>query len=703
MTIRELMDAIRNLDLVMPEFQREYVWNREQAKQLIVSLFKGYPTGSLLFWKTANPPDIKNNAVSRDKIGSTTVILDGQQRLTTLYMLTRDSIPPYYTAADIKEDPRGLFFDIESGDFQYYQVKRMERNPTWISVIDCFAGKAKVFDIAKQKAGALHDPFELAELYNENLTRLRNVLERQYSIQTVPSDANIDAAIDVFDRVNSLGTKLSEAELALAHATGKWPQARQVMKDKGLELGKRRFAFDLTFMVRSLTGVVRGRALFETLHDASREELEDGWKRLSKILEYLTNIMPTWANVHSTDDLNTTNVLVPVVVYLSRRGEKFSDEKSMRQFVRWLFAATSWARYTSQTDQRLDHDVSIVLQNENPWGELVDAIIDQRGRIKLESADLVGRGTQHPFYRTTYILTKSNGAIDWFNGMPLADPHGKSYGIHSHHIFPQSLLYEHGGFSQDNHLDRQLVNEIANRAFLTGDSNINLSNKAPAKYLPEVETKYPGALQKQFIPLDPALWELDRYSEFLQSRRRLIAVAFNNQMQNLIEESAPAKKRSLADLIAAGESTTVEFKSTLRWDVQQKRVNKDLQKVIAKTTAGLMNTEGGSLVIGVTDDGGIYGIDDDLASLGRSDTDGFLQSLTSILDSYLGREFLPFAKPRVESAEGKLVCILDAGASPRPVFVRDGAQSEFYVRAGNTTRLLDSEGAHEYIGMHWQA
>src|SRR5215204_4841058 len=119
-SIRDLMDGIRDLDHVLPEFQREYVWNGEQAKQLMVSLCKGYPTGSLLFWKTNNPPEIKHNAVSRDKIGTTSVILDGQQRLTTLYMLTQNAIPPYYTVEDIKEDPRGLYFDLETGDFQYY-------------------------------------------------------------------------------------------------------------------------------------------------------------------------------------------------------------------------------------------------------------------------------------------------------------------------------------------------------------------------------------------------------------------------------------------------------------------------------------------------------------------------------------------------------------------------------------------------------
>ena len=707
MTIRELMDGIRDLDHVLPEFQREYVWNREQAKQLMVSLFKGYPTGSLLFWKTSNPPDIKNNAVSREKIGTTSVILDGQQRLTTLYMLTQNSIPSYYIPADIKEDPRGLYFDLESGDFQYYQVKRMQHSPTWVPVTRCFEGNAvKVFEIAKAKAGLEDDPFELAQRYSDNLMRLKNILEKPYPIQTVPPDADIDAAIDVFDRVNSLGTKLSEAELALAHITGKWPQARQAMKDKATDLAQRRFDFDypLTFLVRSLTGVVRGRALFETIHDAPREELEEGWKRLVKILDYLVTVLPKWAHIHSSEDLNTANVLMPAVVYLSRHGGTFTDERSLRQFIRWLYAASSWARYTSQTDQRLDHDVSIVRELSEPWTDLVNAIIDQRGRIELSPTDLAGRGTQHPFYRMTYVLVKANGAIDWFNGAPLDNPHGKAYGIHSHHIFPQALLYtDGGGFSNDNHVHRQLVNEIANRAFLTGDSNLGLGTRKPSEYLPEVEAKYPGALQKQFIPLDHALWEVERYEEFLQRRRRLIATAFNNQMQTLLQELAPTTPRSLEELITSGESATLEFKSTLRWDVQQNRVNKDLQKVIAKTVAALLNSEGGTLLIGVTDDGEIYGIEADMSSLGRPNKDGFFQALVQTLDNQIDREFLSFVKPRFETRDERTVCVVEVEASPRPVFLRNGQGSEFPVRAGNTTRALDLEATHEYIGMHWQA
>ena len=84
MRISELISDIRSRDLVLPEFQREYVWTKEQAKQLLVSLNKNYPVGGILLWKTQNPPELKNMSEHGSRMGSYQIILDGQQRLTTL-------------------------------------------------------------------------------------------------------------------------------------------------------------------------------------------------------------------------------------------------------------------------------------------------------------------------------------------------------------------------------------------------------------------------------------------------------------------------------------------------------------------------------------------------------------------------------------------------------------------------------------------
>lgn len=131
MKIRELLEDIRNQDIVLPEFQREFVWTRDQAKQLMISLYKHYPVGGLLLWKTDNPPEMKNIDKLPDKLGTVRVLLDGQQRLTTLHMLTSGDIPKYYTESEIQSDPRDLFFNLETAEFQYYQPSRMAGYVMW--------------------------------------------------------------------------------------------------------------------------------------------------------------------------------------------------------------------------------------------------------------------------------------------------------------------------------------------------------------------------------------------------------------------------------------------------------------------------------------------------------------------------------------------------------------------------------------------
>jgi len=697
--ISDLIGYIEKKDLVLPEFQREYVWTREQAKQLFVSLYKEYPVGGLLFWTTDDPPELKNIDHLPEKIGTVKVILDGQQRLTTLYLNTRGEIPPYYKETDILTDPRDLYFNINTGDFQYYQASKMKGNALWLSVVECFADTdINIFEIAQNQSDNTEEQFEIAKILNNNLNQLRQIKNIKLPDQEVPIHATLDEAIDIFDRVNSQGTKLTDAELALTHVTGKWSSARRVIKKKIEELGTKNFRFDLTFMVRALVGVVCHRALFETIHVKQKEELKTGWQQLSKILDYLISILPN-ASIHSTEDLNTTNALVPIIVYLSLNDEKFPTDKDLKNATHWLYAAHTWARYTAQTDQRLEQDVSIVVRESFPWESLREQIIDQRGRIEVKASDFEGRGTQHPLYRMLNILAKTHSAVDWFNGAPLGSTHGNFYSIHSHHIFPQSLLYKEK-YNSESYMDRQKVNEIANRAFLTANTNLTISNKFPEKYLPGVEQNYPGALVSQFVPVDPSLWELDKYEEFLATRRELIARKLNEFMKSLISEPEETHERSITELIELGESLTLEFKSTLQWDVIQNCKNKGLHNSILKTISAFLNTAGGTLIIGVEDDGTIYGLENDF-KLVQNSLDKFQQLLTALMSEYIGPEYSHLIKIRYEDMNGDQICIIDVQRSPEPVYQNVKSKKIFYVRVGNTTRELDSEQTVNFINMNW--
>ncbi len=702
MKVQQLLDSIAKNDLVLPEFQREYVWTKEKAKQLMISLLKDYPVGSLLLWDTTTPPELKNIKKLPEHLGSIHVILDGQQRLTSLYLLLKGEIPPFYKENEIENDPRDLYYNISDRDFQYYQGAKMQNNPLWISVVDCFNnGNIPTIKIAIDMSGGDQNlALQLAQLYSDNLSALKNITNIDLTVQSVPMHASLEDAIDIFDRVNSLGTKLTDAELALTHITGKWSQARRLMKSKITSLERNYFYFDLAFMTRSLTCIVTKHAAFDGVHPIQKKPLEKGWEDLIKILDYLVSILPSHAHITSTQDLNTTNILVPIISYLSLNKSRFPNASALKRAIHWIYAAQVWARYSSQTDQKLEADLSIITREENPWEGLVGQIIEQRGRIELKNSDLDGHGAQNPLYRMIYILAKAQGAVDWFNGLPLGTNQGKSYSIHSHHIFPTSRLYE-AGFNPDNIMHRSVVNEVANRAFLTADTNLELRNRFPEDYLPEVESNYPGALAHQFIPMDPVLWKIDRYRDFLDARRTMIATKINEFMDGLVKEPVILHKRPIIDLIKLGESETLEFKSTFQWDVVQNQQNKDLRKSVLKTLVAFLNSQGGTLVIGVEDDGNIYGLEKDLALVSDHSKDKFANMLSSLIIEKIGAEFSPYIKLRFEELNSDDVCVLDVIQASTPAFFAGDKGSEFFIRVGPTSRLLDPQETVNYIHNKW--
>ena len=702
MKISELLYGIKKRDLVLPEFQREYVWTLGQAKQLMVSLARGYPVGGILLWKTDKPPELKNIDALPDRLGTVQVLLDGQQRLTTLYMLITGEIPSFYTEAEIENDPRNLYVNLHDLDFQYYQSSRMKGDPYWQRVIDCFNAKRPInpIQIAQKKGEANgQDTMELAQGLMDNLTSIRGIKEIDLPEQIVPSHADLDETINIFDRINSQGTKLTDAELALTHVTGKWPKARRALKLKMEDCRAHGFDFSLTFMTRALTTTVTNRALFDTIHSKPREALEVGWNKLVKILDYLLTILPQKAFIHSTDDLNTNNALIPLVTYLAINKGTFSEEKSIRHASNWLYAALMWARYTAQTDQRLEADVQLVVRETEPWDALRSNIVEQRGRIEVKDVDFEGRGAQHPLYKMTFILAKAHSAIDWFNGSPLARTHGTSYGLQSHHIFPQAHLYKNG-WDSDNYIHRRAVNEIANRAFLTASSNKQISAKPPEEYLAAIEEKYPGALLAQFVPIDPELWKVDRFPDFLAARREIIARKLNEFMDSLISEPEETYRRPITDLIKLGESYVLEFKSTLQWDTVKGEHNKVLRQSSVKTINAFMNSEGGTLVIGVEDDGNIFGLDRDIA-LTKNSKDRFEQLLVSLVSDSMGTTTAPNFRIRFEEIGEKSVCVVDVERSPEPVFMKSDKGKAFYIRVGNTSRALDHEETLKYVEANW--
>lgn len=714
MELRQILDGVESLEMVMPEFQREYVWPIEDAKQLLVSMYRDYPTGCLLFWETENPPEIKNKAVDTSKLGLTKVILDGQQRLTTLYLLIKGEIPPYYTQEDILQDPRHLFFNVLSGDFQFYQKSMMETNPLWCSVTSCFdENQVDGFDIAESycTTNPSEDFRSISKSITKNLTQLRGINKMIYPILTVPKSATIDGAIDVFDRVNSLGTKLTDAELVLTHITGGWPQARRVMKDKMHKMKNIGFDFGLDFLTRCIVITLTKSALYNKNAKLKYElftsqDYQDAWTKVSKALDYLIPILQQDALISTTNDLSTNNSLVPIVGYLVENNNRFTGSIKYH-FLYWMFLANIWSRYSGQTDARLDKDIYILNNSENIVADLVQEIEDNRGRLEVKEADMEGRTAGHPLYKMLYVITKAQKAIDWSNGGSIYGTIGDYYSIQSHHIFPQAFLYRNG-FQSDNHIDKKKVNEIANRAFITRDSNYSIKDKSPADYLPTVKSEYPDALTKQFIPDEPKLWNAENFDDFLLARRNWIAKEINDFLLKLKNHSPdsndvlePKQIRNWVEYFKNEENNFIEYKSSLRVCLKENKPMQYVEHSILKTINGFQNSEGGTLYIGIEDDGNILGLDRDFLSFGPKGKDGFLLHFDNMIINGLGKEQQADVSIKFEAVDGKEFGIVEVSASNKPVFLTANGKKEFYVRHAASSRAYDISEAYEYISKHW--
>ncbi|MDM8538081.1 putative DNA binding domain-containing protein, partial [Desulfobacterales bacterium HSG17] len=263
-------------------------------------------------------------------------------------------------------------------------------------------------------------------------------------------------------------------------------------------------------------------------------------------------------------------------------------------------------------------------------------------------------------------------------------------------------LYKSENYKSNNQEHKRIVNEIANRAFLTKKANLRASNAYPEKYLPKVLENYPQALKSQFIPDNSDLWNIENYEDFIKERRKKLASAINDFMDNLLqEEKSKIIVENVNNLIKNGESETVEFKSSLRWDSQQKNINKLLGKVIVKTLAGFLNANGGKLIIGVDDNGNIIGLDNDYKTLKKMNRDGYELFLTQLYSQNIGKEFYQYIHITFHDFNGKDVCLISIESSSKPVYVKDGNEEKFFLRTGNSTQQLNAKETVFYASSHW--
>lgn len=576
----------------------------------------------------------------------------------------------------------------------------MRNDPAWIGVHDF---------LKEGLTGLLERIEEVDEnrrtVFQRNLARLSRldkIRDYTYTVDQVSGDDfSVDEVVDIFNRVNSKGTPLTKADLALAHICGLWPEARAELRTFSARMEERGFGVDLNFLVRCLAGVATGSVSLEgAFLRQPAENLQTAWQKTQPAFEHLVGVLRQEAFISNLGDLATNYVLAPASVYLARQGGRFPTEAIRRRFIRWIHLAGLWGRYSGSGETKLQQDVALVSGHcLDPTHDLEAAILRERGRVTLEASDLEQARINSAVALLSRVVARSRGARDWYTGIPIFDrATGKSRGDERHYIFPKSVLLR-SGFK-----DRTRINAVANRAVLGRKPPRNRRNLSPDEYLAEIEERQPGALQAQAVPMRRELWKTEKFLEFLAERRRLLADAMNDFIASWTPEIAPdaIDERGARRLMAEGENAAVEFKSSLRWDRRDHRVNKALERAVVKTLAGFLNADGGTLLIGVNDAGAPLGVGADYRSLRKQNRDGFELHLGQIVERDLGEAAAAsFLTVNFHKIDGEDICQVSIEPSDHPIYVEQPDQATFYVRNGNATTALPVNEAVTYIGRHW--
>ena len=233
-----------------------------------------------------------------------------------------------------------------------------------------------------------------------------------------------------------------------------------------------------------------------------------------------------------------------MVRYIDRRGGRLADATGARPPPLLVLPQRHVGPVLGFDDEStLDQDFEAIEEIDGGIERLIERLRLWHGSLRVEPGHFQGWSLGARFYPVLYALTRVGEARDWGTGLALKHGLlGHMNALEVHHIFPKALLYR-------SEYDRSQVNAVANFCLLTKETNLEISDRSPSEYFPEIEARHPGALASQWIPMDPGLWETENYPRFLEERQRLLAAAANGLLDDLLHHRraagppAPAEPR----------------------------------------------------------------------------------------------------------------------------------------------------------------
>lgn len=445
---------------------------------------------------------------------------------TTLYGVVRGAAPKFFDGNATAFT--GLMFHLETQTFAFYQPLKMHGDPLWIDVTQLMKGGNAGLGILVKKFSQTSALLEKIGDYMARLSSLLGIVEIPLHIEEVTgTDKTLDVVVDIFNQVNSGGTKLSKGDLALAKICADWPEARGLMKEALRKWSDRGYHFNLDWLLRSVNTVLTGEAKFSFLHDKNAEQVQDGLQQAIKRIDTCLNMIGGRLGLDH-DRVLFGRFAIPVMVRYLDQHTGALDATERDKLLFWFVQAGMWGRFSGSTESYIDQDLAALEGIDGGLEKLLEQLRLWHGALRAESGNFTGWSLGARFYPVLYLLTRMGEARDWGTGLALKGSLlGQMNKLEVHHIFPKAQLYK-------QKFKRPEVNALGNFCFLTKDTNIQISDRLPEEYFTEVEAKHPGALASQWIPIDPVLWKIENYRTFLDARQALLASETNKCLAELL-------------------------------------------------------------------------------------------------------------------------------------------------------------------------
>ncbi len=557
-TIEELVSKIERGELRLPEMQRRYVWRATRVRDLFDSLYRKYPSGSILIWETDEKVPFQEMALEQQNNPyRTQLLLDGQQRLTSLAAVIRGKpvrghgkkkpiellfnlkhpekltfVTEVHENAvdvddDLDEDRTEDEVDSTKDELQkrfdnmtfVVATKQIAKLPHWIKVTDVFKTNTDAEFLKSAGVTSFDDPNY--ERYSERLAQLRSIREYIYRMDVLKRSLSYEEVTEIFVRVNSLGAKLRSSDLALAQITAKWPNSLKAFQSFQAACKNDGFDLDLGGVhLRNLIAFATNQSRFHRIGTLTIESLESNWEKSKEGMRFAINFMRNNAGIESPALLSSPFIFTVVAYYCYKNNYSLSSDEGNR-LREWVLLANAKGRYSRGSSETMLNQDLAILRDDGTVDSLIDRLRLEVGRLNIMPDELEGRSQQSALFKTMFLAFKDAEAKDWKSNLLIALSHaGVQHKIQFHHIFPKAQLKQAG-------ITRK-ADDIANLCFISGKMNREISNKKPAEYLPKIIAETgTGPFEAQCIPLKKGLLNIDSYDDFLRERRRLIAGRLN--------------------------------------------------------------------------------------------------------------------------------------------------------------------------------